>query len=145
MRKKLPYYASPEQRIDLVIYKNPEKDKPDSGEKVYEKSLVMDKGSDTGYTVTDLDEVTAVDSGDTFSIVLKYKNTEGSDLGAPVEGDSSIMGTNAMGELYIASFEGESYALSGDTWYDLSKSETSSVFGKTGTINNACIKALMAK
>ncbi|MBQ8950135.1 MAG: hypothetical protein IJ065_03090 [Eubacterium sp.] len=47
-------------------------------------------------------------------------------------------------ELYIVSGEGESYAKSGDTWYDTSKPETAKVFGIEETMNNACIKALMS-
>lgn len=139
------YYNAPDQKINISIYKNPEKDKPDSGEKVYEKDIVMGTSGESGYSVAELDEAVAVDSGDTFSIVLKYTNTEDVDMGAPVEGDQSPYDTGAMGEFYVTSNEGESYALSGDTWYDLSKNESSSVFAKTGKINNACIKALMAK
>ena len=62
---------------------------------------------------------------------------------APFEGDESMYPTAYWAEIYIVSNEGESYAKSGDTWYDTSKSETSAVFGKTGTLNNACIKVLM--
>ena len=56
---------------------------------------------------------------------------------------SDVTGIPNAIPIYIVSNEGESYAKSGDTWYDTSKSETSAVFGKTGTLNNACIKVLM--
>lgn len=138
--KGLGIYANAcEQKVNVTIYRNPEPGKPDSGEKLYEKDYVIEH---KGYEVVNVDAAASVSAGDSFSIVLKYSNSGVAEI-APFEGDESMYPTAYWAEIYIVSNEGESYAKSGDTWYDTSKSETSAVFGKTGTLNNACIKVLM--
>jgi Cysteine protease len=133
------YTNAPDQKVNVSIYRNPEAGKPDSGEKIYEKEYVIEY---KGYEVVNVDTTAAVSAGDSFSIVLKYTNSNTSDV-APFEGDKSMYITTSWAEIYIVSNEGESYAKSGDTWYDTSKSETAAVFGKPCTLNNACIKVLM--
>ena len=129
------------QELRIEVYRNPEKGSPDSGEKLCEKKTVIDH---IGYEVIRLDEALSFASGDTFSIVAAYTNTEGTEMTAPVEGDASgLMKPNPMDTLYLASGEGESYAKCGGVWYDLSKPEAAKAFHKTGIINNASVKALM--
>ena len=129
------------QKVKISIYMNPEKDKPDSGENV----LVMEQVIEyPGYEVVKLDQTLQVASGDSFSIVVDYTNADNTDEIVPVEGDADNLPKSSLGEAYLVSGEGESYAKSGDTWYDLSKPESSAAFGKSGKINNVSIKVLMA-
>ena len=130
-----------QQKVNVSIYKNPEDGNPESGEKLYEKEYTI---AYKGYEVVNIDEPVNVDSGEKFSVVVKYTNVDGIEEIAPVEGDGSIYPKSALGEIYIVSSEGESFALAGDIWYDLSKQESSAVFNKTELLNNACIKVLMS-
>lgn len=134
--------AFPEQKINVSLYINPDKDIPDSGEKVFSADYLISK---PGYQVIDIDQEISIAKGSPFSIVVQYENSSEHEGIAPVEGDTSLMNLAPLGELYIISQEGESYAKEGDKWYDLSKEETSLVFNKEGLINNACIKALMSQ
>lgn len=127
-----------DQKIDIEIYINPEIDRPDSGELAYTDSATIDY---TGYKVIDLSEPVEVKAGDKIGVVVKYYNIDGKSEIAPVEGDNAV-DLGSLAELYIVSNQGESYALSDGKWYDLSRSESSSVFGKTGTLNNARIKLI---
>ena len=128
------------QQVRIEVYRNPETGSPDSGEKLCEKEAMI---GHIGYEVIRLDAAVSFASGETFSIVVTYANTEGVEMIAPVEGDASgLMKPNPLDTLYLTSGEGESYAKCGGVWYDLSKPETAKVFHKTGTINNASIKAL---
>ena len=132
----------PDQKITVSVYKKPEKDNPDSGEKVYEKDYDIEYA---GYKVIDLDEAVSLGAGEQFSVVVKYTNIPDAPGIAPIEGDASYIDLGTLGEVYLVSGEGESFALAGDKWYDLSKSESSAAFGKTGTLNNVCIKAILNK
>lgn len=129
-----------EQQVEIVVYRNPEKGKPDSGEEVCSIEVTPKW---QGYHVVDLKNVVQLYKGDTFSIVVSYQNSSEKEMGcAPVEG-SCITSLGVM-ELYMKSGRNESYALSDDgLWYDLSEEKTAAVFGKEDVLNNACIKAFM--
>lgn len=132
---------NPKQKVRVIIYKNPEQGRPDSGERVYGKTYEIEYA---GYEVIDLDEKIAVKQGDTFSVILQYTNIEGAPMAAPVEGDTKAMDLGSMAELYIVSNPGESFALQGDKWFDLSDGKAAKAFDKKGILNNAIMKVLMS-
>lgn len=134
--------CNPKQKMDIEIYLNPEADRPDSGEAVYTDSVIVDF---VGYKVIDLGEAIDVKAGDRIGVVVRYHNIEGQSKIAPVEGDTNYINLGSLGELYITSKPGESYALKDGIWYDLSDAESAGVFGKAGIINNARIKLLLSK
>lgn len=136
------YTIDPEQTLEVTVYGNPIPGTPDNGDKLASFSLEQKYA---GYHVIDLETPISLNTGDTFSIVVKYLNAE--ECGnAPVEGETKedLMAGLKMLNNFVSE-EGESYAFYGGQWYDLSVEDNAEVFSKAEVINNACIKAVLAK
>lgn len=133
------------QEVEISVYKNPEIDQPDSGELVWETVVCPEY---KGYHVVDIDKDIALSEGDTFSVVMRYKNTVAANYGmVGVEGDGvkiNAMNDNEDIKLVLNAKKGQSYGFVGGNWYDMTSEQAAEAFGFDGTINNVCIRALLA-
>jgi len=137
--------AAKDQPLLIEIYRNPEKDVPDSGECVAVKKATIENA---GYHVIDLDSTVSFESGDSFSVVITYKDGKSELMGSvPVEGevDRNLDFFFVPIECSYTSQKGESYVLHDGMWHDTSNPATAEIFGLDVTLNNFGIKALMEK
>lgn len=130
------------QKMSVEVYVDPQKDLPQSGKRAASFSAAPEI---MGYHVCTLPEPVALSAGDTFSVVVSYKCGEDELCGAaPFEGTMEQY-SNLFAKAYVTSRAGESYVLHDGVWYDTSKPETAEIFGKSGCLNNAAIKALLGR
>lgn len=137
--------AAKDQPIIIDIYRNPEAGVPNGGECVASIKTTVDNA---GYHVIDLESSVSIEPGNTFSVVVTYKNGKSELMGSvPVEGE-----TNKNVEFFFIPIEfsyssqkGESFVMHDGKWYDTSDPATAKLFGMDVTLNNFGIKALMEK
>lgn len=139
------YTLCDSQKVKIKVYKNPDKNKPDSGQLVSEVERTIRW---QGYHTIDIESNFNIDDDDRFSIVAEYESDENADSEyglAPVEGfgyKDDIINT------VLNSNKGESYIwLENDSeeshWYDLYDRHTAEKLNKKNLLNNACLKALI--
>ncbi|MBE6760006.1 MAG: hypothetical protein E7554_07955 [Ruminococcaceae bacterium] len=147
--------SAQDQPVTVEVYRNPDKDMPDSGVCAAVLETTIHK---PGYHVVDLDEAVKLSEGDSFSIVIRYPaDSTGANewLGrVPVEGEYRQYAGDIidMAEHYgfelecvLTSAPGQSYVVYDGKWYDTSEPATAELFGLDVTLNNFGIKALMEK
>ncbi len=137
--------AAKNQSLLIEIFRNPETGVPDSGERAASFKTTVDNA---GYHVIDLESAVSFNAGDTFSVVVTYKNGRSDIMGSvPVEGEVN-KNTDFFFvpvEFTYTSGQGESFVMHDDKWLDTSDPATARLFGLDVTLNNFGIKALMEK
>lgn len=133
--------SMPNQQVTVSVCKDVPDGVPDGGQSAAEQKTVVGYA---GYGIVELETPVQLKKGDTFSIVVSYRNC--GDKGVlKVEGSGSDVDTGYVTVVsHFHSEKGESYIwIDGSGWCDLSEENTAKLLGRDAVQNNACIKAFV--
>ncbi len=136
------YTMGDNQEVEVGIYTEVPDGFPEGGTQIASFEAEIPAG---GYHVLELEEELAISAGTKFSVVVRYKNGEETGyIFCEAPGMSGAMG---VGKLFFQSYseENQSYILYQGEWLDMSNEATTEKFGEKGKMNNASIKAILAK
>ena len=136
------YTIGDNQEVEIGIYTDVPDGFPEGGTQIasFEAEIPAN-----GYHVLELEEELAIPAGTKFSVVVRYKN--GEETGYITCEAPSVSGPMGVGKLFLQSYseENQSYILYQGEWLDMSDEATAEKFGEKGKMNNAAIKAILAK
>lgn len=136
------YTTGDNQEVEVGIYTDVPDGFPEGGTQIasFEAEIPVN-----GYHVLELEEELAIPAEKKFSVVVRYKN--GEETGYIICEAPGMSGPMGVGKLFIQTYseENQSYILYQGEWLDMSDEATAEKFGEKGKMNNAAIKAILAK